>query len=72
MSSPLIQKITDIAFGSEPKQRLRIKRTLMAANVSLICVVLQAYAWSIGYMNRDAVMMLSSAIRIHRRSCSSS
>lgn len=65
MPNPLVQKITDIAFGSEPKQRLRIKRTLMAANVYLICVVLQAYAWSIGYMNRDAVMMLSSAILIN-------
>ncbi|MES2089060.1 MAG: GGDEF domain-containing protein [Pseudomonadota bacterium] len=65
MPSNLVQQLNEAAFGTDPKQRLRIKRSLMAANVYVICIVLQAYAWSIDYMDQDAVVMLSSAILIN-------
>jgi hypothetical protein len=51
MTPPFLTRIADILLGTEPKQRLRITRSLMAANVYLVCVALQAYACVTGFMH---------------------
>ncbi|WP_374315473.1 GGDEF domain-containing protein [Aquabacterium sp.] len=51
-----------LIFGTEPKQRLRIYRSLMAANVYVICVGLQIYACWVGYMDERDVRTLSTVI----------
>lgn len=62
MRSPLIHRLADLVFTTDRKQRLRIKRSLMAANVYLICVALMVYAWSVGFMAAEHVLGLGAAI----------
>ncbi|WP_294639514.1 diguanylate cyclase [uncultured Aquabacterium sp.] len=54
--------IIDLILGTDPKQRLRIKRSLMAANVFVACIGLQVYACLVGLMNRDEAQALSTLI----------
>lgn len=49
-------------LSGDPKQRLRIKRSLMAANVFLACCLLQLYSVWMGFMEAHDVAWLSGAI----------
>jgi diguanylate cyclase (GGDEF)-like protein len=62
MTPPLLTRIADLLLGIEPRQRLRITRSLMAANVYLVCVGLQAYACVMGIMSWVDAMGLSAII----------
>lgn len=62
MPSTWLQKLSEVVFGTDPKQRLRITRSLMAANVYVICVILQGYAYAVGFMDWGDVLRLSGAI----------
>lgn len=62
MTNPLLTQVADLLLSKDPKQRLRIKRSLMAANVYLICVALQAYACVVGIMHWMDAIGLSSMI----------
>ncbi|RZL02193.1 MAG: sensor domain-containing diguanylate cyclase [Rubrivivax sp.] len=61
MRSPALKWLYIAAFGADPKQRLRIKRSLMAATVYLLCIGLQVYAYYAGYMHLDDARLLSAA-----------
>ncbi|CAH0350779.1 diguanylate cyclase domain-containing protein [Aquabacterium sp. CECT 9606] len=61
MRSPALKWLFIAAFGADPKQRLRIKRSLMAATVYLLCIGLQIYAYYVGYMQLDDAKVLSAA-----------
>jgi diguanylate cyclase (GGDEF)-like protein len=65
MTQPLLKRIADLLLGTEPKQRLRITRSLMAANVYLVCVGLQAYACVMGMMHWVDAVGLSAIIVIN-------
>ena len=54
--------LTDLIFTPDPKQRLRIQRSLMAASVFIACCFLQMYACWMGYMAAADVWHLSGAI----------
>jgi len=62
MTSSLIKRTGDLILGTEPRQRLRIYRSLMAASVYLICIALQGYACIIGFMHWGDAALLSSLI----------
>ncbi|MGQ0597973.1 GGDEF domain-containing protein [Aquabacterium sp.] len=62
MYAPLISRLNDLLLTTDRKQRLRITRSLMAANVFIACCFLQIYAWSIGYMELEDVKRLSGVI----------
>ncbi len=62
MNANLLKRTADVILGNEPKQRLRIYRSLMAASVYLICVGLQLYACFVGFMNWDDAARLSGLI----------
>ena len=61
MRSPALKWLFIAAFGADPKQRLRIKRSLMAATVYLLCIGLQVYAYYAGYMHLEDAKVLSAA-----------
>jgi diguanylate cyclase (GGDEF)-like protein len=52
----------DWVLSTDPKQRLRITRSLMAANVFLGCCFLQVYAVWMGFMHADDAQWLIGAI----------
>jgi diguanylate cyclase len=54
--------LRDLLLGTEPRQRLRITRSLTAASVYLVCVALQGYACIAGFMQWRSAMELSSLI----------
>ncbi len=62
MTSSLIKRTGDLILGTEPRQRLRIYRSLMAASVYLICIALQGYACFIGFMHWSDAALLSGMI----------
>ncbi|MFY9476321.1 MAG: GGDEF domain-containing protein [Aquabacterium sp.] len=62
MTSSLIKRTGDLILGTEPRQRLRIYRSLMAASVYLICIGLQGYACIIGFMHWSDAILLSGLI----------
>ncbi|MBI2733242.1 MAG: GGDEF domain-containing protein [Aquabacterium sp.] len=62
MYAPLISRLNDLLLTTDPKQRLRITRSLMAANVFIACCFLQIYAWTVGYMELEDVKRLCGAI----------
>ena len=62
MTSSFLTRTGDLILGTEPKQRLRIYRSLMAASVYLICIALQGYACMIGFMHWDDAWLLSGLI----------
>src|SRR5690606_7576956 len=65
VNATLLQRTSDIILGTEPKQRLRISRSLMAASVYLICVCLQAYAAFSGFMTWKNAFLLSGLILVN-------
>ncbi len=62
MTSSLIKRTGDLILGTDPRQRLRIYRSLMAASVYLICIALQGYACFIGFMHWSDAALLSGMI----------
>jgi diguanylate cyclase (GGDEF)-like protein len=65
MYAPLISRLNDWLLSTDRKQRIRITRSLMAANVFIACCFLQVYAWWVGYMALDDVKHLSGAIMVN-------
>jgi diguanylate cyclase (GGDEF)-like protein len=62
MRNTLRQHMLDLLLGTEPRQRLRIQRSLTAASVYLVCVALQGYACMAGFMHWRSATELSSLI----------
>jgi len=65
MYAPFITRLNDLLLSTDRKQRLRITRSLMAANVFLACVFLQMYAAWAGFMDMADVKRLSGAILLN-------
>ena len=65
MTPSLLKRTANLILSTEPKQRLRIYRSLMAASVYLICVALMAYACVVGFMHWDDATLLSSMILLN-------
>ncbi|MBI5926782.1 MAG: GGDEF domain-containing protein [Aquabacterium sp.] len=65
MYAPLISRLNDLLLTTDRKQRLRITRSLMAANVFIACCFLQVYAWWVGYMEAEDVKRLSGVILVN-------
>ncbi len=65
MYAPLISRLNDLLLTTDRKQRLRITRSLMAANVFIACCFLQIYAWSVGYMALEDVQRLCGVILLN-------
>jgi diguanylate cyclase (GGDEF)-like protein len=61
MRSPALKWLAKVVFGTDPKQQLRIRRSLMAATVYLLCIGLQVYAYYADYMHLRDAEMLSAA-----------
>jgi diguanylate cyclase (GGDEF)-like protein len=62
MYTQLVKTLNDCLLTSDRKQRLRITRSLMAANVFVACCFLQFYAVWMGYMEMAHAERLSGAI----------
>ena len=62
MSAKPSSRLADLLLSRDPRQRLRITRSLMAANVFLACCALQFYAAWIGFMDYRDVYRLSGVI----------
>lgn len=62
MTNPFRRQLLDLLLGTEPRQRLRIQRSLTAASVYLVCVALQGYACMAGFMHWRSAIELSSLI----------
>jgi diguanylate cyclase (GGDEF)-like protein len=62
MSTSNRHLLRDLLLGTEPRQRLRITRSLTAASVYLVCVALQGYACIAGFMHWRSAIELSSLI----------
>jgi diguanylate cyclase len=62
MESAALPKWSIWLFSSEPRQRLRIKRSLLAANVFGACGVMAIYAAWMGFMESHDVRLLCAAI----------
>jgi diguanylate cyclase (GGDEF)-like protein len=62
MSTSNRHLLRDLLLGTEPRQRLRITRSLTAASVYLVCVALQGYACIAGFMQWRSAIELSSLI----------
>ena len=65
MYAPLIARLNDLLLTTDRKQRLRITRSLMAANVFIACCFLQVYAWWVGYMEMEDVQRLCGVILVN-------
>jgi diguanylate cyclase (GGDEF)-like protein len=65
MYAPLISRLNDWLLSTDRKQRLRITRSLMAANVFVACIFLQVYAAWVGFMEVADVKHLSGAIGVN-------
>jgi diguanylate cyclase (GGDEF)-like protein len=65
MSTRLLPRLLDALLTRDPKQRLRITRSLLAANVFVACCLLQLYAAWIGFMDFDDVWRLSGIIVVN-------
>ncbi len=65
MQASFIRTAGNVLLGTERKQRLRIWRSLMAANVFVACVALQIYAAWAGFMEPEEVWHVSTAIVIN-------
>jgi diguanylate cyclase (GGDEF)-like protein len=62
MTNSLSKRTLEIILGSDPRQRLRIQRSLLAATVYLVCVALQGYATLAGFMHWSSAATLSALI----------
>jgi diguanylate cyclase (GGDEF)-like protein len=65
MYAPLVTRLNDWLLTTDRKQRLRITRSLMAANVFVACCFLQMYAVWAGYMDIKDVEWLSGVILVN-------
>ncbi len=65
MYAPLIQRLNDLLLTTDRQQRVRITRSLMAANVFIACCFLQGYAWVVGYMALEDVQRLCGVILVN-------
>ena len=65
MTNPLRRHLLDLLLGTEPRQRLRIQRSLTAASVYLVCVALQGYACMTGFMHWRSAIELSGLIVVN-------
>ena len=65
MYAPFVTRLNDWLLTTDRKQRLRIMRSLMAANVFVACCFLQMYAAWVGYMDPEDVKHLSGAILLN-------
>jgi diguanylate cyclase (GGDEF)-like protein len=65
MSTTTLSRLADLLLSRDPKQRLRITRSLMAANVFIACCALQLYAAWIGFMDYADVYRLSGVIVVN-------
>lgn len=65
MYAPIVTRLNDWLLTTDRKQRLRITRSLMAANVFVACCFLQMYACWVGYMEAGDVKRLSGIIVIN-------
>ena len=65
MYTPLVSRLNDLLLTDDRKQRLRIMRSLMAANVFIACCFLQVYAWWVGYMDLEDVKRLCGVIVVN-------
>lgn len=61
----MIQRLLAVLLGTDPKQRLRIIRSLMAANVYVLCIGIMGFASQQGLMRRDAGILLSATIALN-------
>jgi diguanylate cyclase (GGDEF)-like protein len=69
MQKPFVQRLIDVVFSTDPKQRLRITRSLMATNVYILYLLLQVYAWWAGFMSASDVVLLTSAVLAYIAVC---
>ncbi len=60
-----IHQAKDVLLGTDPRQRLRISRSMTAASVYIVCIALQAYACMAGFMHWHSAMGLSSLIALN-------
>lgn len=58
-ASGFVQSLMRLVFSSDPKQRLRIQRSMVAAINFVICTAVLAYAVSVGAVNETAGWVLS-------------
>lgn len=58
----MIQRLLAVLLGTDPKQRVRIVRSLLAANAYVLCIGIMAYACQQGLMNRAPAVWLSGLI----------
>lgn len=58
-TSGFLQALMRLVFSSDPKQRLRIQRSMVAAVNFVICTAVLAYAVSVGAVNETAGWALS-------------
>ncbi|MBA4111437.1 MAG: GGDEF domain-containing protein [Leptothrix sp. (in: Bacteria)] len=58
----LISRFLTLLFGTEPKQRLRITRSLMAATVYVLCIGIMGFASRQGLMRASQAAFLSGLI----------
>lgn len=58
----MIQKFLAVLLGVDSKQRLRVIRSLMAANVYVLCIGIMGFASQQGLMRGDEAIILSSLI----------
>ncbi|MCH8179454.1 MAG: GGDEF domain-containing protein [Proteobacteria bacterium] len=55
-------RLSHVLLSTDPQQRLRLQRSLLAANVFLACCLLQVYAAWAGFMSVDNVKWLTGTI----------
>jgi diguanylate cyclase (GGDEF)-like protein len=65
MYQPIISRFNDLLLSRDSKQRLRIRRSLMAANVFIACCLLQVYACWVGFMQVEDAKHLSGVIMVN-------
>ena len=57
--------VADLLLGRDPKQRLRVTRSLLAAQAYLVCIGLMAYAVWVGFMHPGPALALSGLIALN-------
>jgi diguanylate cyclase (GGDEF)-like protein len=57
--------LADLLLGREPKQRLRVARSLLAAQAYLVCVGLMGYAVWVDFMQPRPALILSALIVVN-------
>ena len=61
----MIQRLLAVLLSTDSKQRVRIIRSLMAANVYVLCIGIMGFAAHQGLMRRDESVLLSSLILLN-------